>query len=190
MIPSTAVSNPTFRLQFPAREIRYWASRYSYPGEDHIVEEVAPRARDRGWLVKDELTAIGTWKSPRIRSRCASNDDGFVEEVTRTSLSARSEKLRIEVLTLLFGVEWPTASVILHFCHEDAYPILDYRALWSLGCRQPNRYTFPFWERYVEACRRLASEHDVDMRTLDRALWQYSKEKQPRGNGDEDRTPA
>ncbi len=37
------------------------------------------------------------------------------------------------VLRFLDGVEWPTASTILHFCGARPYPILDYRALWSLG---------------------------------------------------------
>lgn len=33
---------------------------------------------------------------------------------TRVALSTPSERLRIEVLTLLDGVGWPTASVLLH----------------------------------------------------------------------------
>jgi hypothetical protein len=72
------------------------------------------------------------------------------------------------------------ASVILHWCHADRYPIIDYRALWSLSVeQQPAFYTFDFWWSYVVCCRQLAEEAGVDMRTLDRALWQYSKENQP-----------
>jgi hypothetical protein len=74
----------------------------------------------------------------------------------------------------LHGVSWPTASVFLHFAGRDRYPILDYRALWSLGIEKPIAYTFDFWWHYTLFCRKLADEAYVSMRTLDRALWQFS----------------
>ena len=62
-------------------------------------------------------------------------------------------------------------------CH--CYPILDFRALWSVTLEVPKQYGFSFWWPYVEYCRRdLVSSSDVRMRILDRALWQYSKENQ------------
>ena len=64
------------------------------------------------------------------------------------------------------------------FFHRHPYPILDYRALWSLSLKLPKCYSFEFWWAYVEYCRELSSRNGVDMRTLDKALWQYSKEKQ------------
>jgi hypothetical protein len=70
------------------------------------------------------------------------------------------------------------ASVILHFFHENPYPILDYRAIWSVGAQVPKQYSFDTWWPYVEFCRKLARQNGVDMRTLDQALWQYSKENQ------------
>lgn len=79
----------------------------------------------------------------------------------------------------LHGVSWPTASVVLHFWHNDPYPILDFRALWSLGFdKQPTYYTFDIWSKYTDFCRRLAKESEVSMRTADRALWQFSSENQ------------
>jgi hypothetical protein len=72
----------------------------------------------------------------------------------------------------------PTASVLLHLARQT-YPIIDYRALWSLGIDPPPAYySFEFWWKYTRACRSLADEAGVSMRTLDRALWQYSKELQ------------
>ena len=68
------------------------------------------------------------------------------------------------------------ASVILHFCHRDPYPIRDIRALWSLGAEEPaSAYNGAFWDQYTTACRALAAEAGCDLRTLDRALWGYSK---------------
>jgi hypothetical protein len=102
-----------------------------------------------------------------------------VRAVTAAALATPSERLRIEVLTLLCGVKWPTASVILHFCSTDRYPILDFRALWSLNVNVPKAYGFDLWWEYTQFCRRMADEAHVSMRTLDRALWQFSKENQP-----------
>jgi hypothetical protein len=34
-----------------------------------------------------------------------------------------------------------------------------------------------FWLEYLLACRTLAGRHGVSIRTLDKALWQHSKER-------------
>ena len=103
----------------------------------------------------------------------------YIEAVTKMAFSTPNERLRIEVLLLLDGVRWPTASVILHFCHAEPYPILDIRALWSLGMNvTPASHHFDFWWSYTLYCRKLAKAAGVSMRELDRALWQYSKEMQ------------
>ena len=117
------------------------------------------------------------WKSPRTQTWCASNDAGTVEIITRAALTSVDERVPIETLTTLNGVSWPTASVLLHFGHRDQYPILDYRALWSLGVAPPP-YSFSVWRPYVEFCRALAKKCGVSVRTLDKALWQYSSENQ------------
>ena len=41
----------------------------------------------------------------------------------------------------------------------------------------PAAYSFPFWWAYTQACRSLAKDAGVRMRTFDRALWQFSKER-------------
>ena len=63
---------------------------------------------------------------------------------------------------------------------KSRYPILDFRALWSVGVKAPLKYSFDFWWRYTVFFRRLATRAGVRMRTLDKALWQYSKEHQRR----------
>jgi hypothetical protein len=78
----------------------------------------------------------------------------------------------------LRGVSWPTASVVLHFCDTRRYPILDFRALWSLGYATPPAYNLEFWLAYTTFTRALARRRGLSMRILDRALWQYSSEHQ------------
>jgi hypothetical protein len=168
----------SFDLRFPEADIEKWAGRYEYPKEYETETVIAPPAKARGYLKYDEFIAICHWKTPRSAPRCASNAPELVEEVTRTALAARHENLKLGALMVLAGVQWPTASVILHFCDRGKYPILDYRALWSLGYKKPPTYTFPFWAAYCVFTRELANRVGVSMRVLDRALWQYSKEKQ------------
>ena len=167
---------PRFELRFPLRKIEPYARLY--PDEDETILSMTASVRKRRFLTKEEFLAVCSWKSPRTQPRCQSNSSEFIRGVTSCALSTLSEQLRIEVLTLLAGVSWPTASVILHFFHREQYPILDVRALWSLHRNLPGEYDFPFWESYTRCCRSLAQKAGVSMRTLDRALWQYSKENQ------------
>ena len=171
-----------FSLRFPKSRINWWAGQYP-AADDEVVEQIAGQVRQRGYYTKDELREVCDWKSPRTRPRVAENDEGFVQTVSQTALSTLNEQLRIEVLTLLRGVGWPTASVLLHLGHGEPYPILDYRALWSLSIEvpkpKPNQYDSGIWCEYTKHCRLLAQEANVTMRTLDRALWQYSKKNQP-----------
>jgi hypothetical protein len=170
-----------FRLRIPLPQLAVWASRYDASQDALIETDIAPRAKKRGWLSKPDFLSLARWKSPRSQSRCARNSEEYIKAVTQTALSTPDERLRIEVLTLLQGVSWPTASVILHFAHSDPYPILDVRALWSVGVETPpSDYTFEFWHRYTQFCQELARKSKVTMRTLDRALWQYSKAKTKR----------
>jgi hypothetical protein len=167
-----------FKLRFREDAIPRWAARYRDKREESVVSIHAPAARDRGYLLYPEFMAITVWKTPRTRPRSAANSPELVREVTGIALGSRTDELKIRVLQVLDGVAWPTASVILHLCDCDRYPILDFRALWSLHTDVPAQYTFPFWWEYTLFMRSLHARTGHDMRTLDRALWQYSKENQ------------
>lgn len=166
------------QLRFCEREIEKIGSKYEYPRNEAALLGLRDDIRGRGFLSKDELNLVANWKSPRSAGHVEKNPPGFVEEVTSCAFKAKSERARIEILTILDGVSWPTASVILHLFHENKYPILDFRALWSASTEVPAQYRFSFWWAYVEFCRAIAGKNRVDMRTLDRAMWQYSKENQ------------
>ncbi|MDI9330924.1 MAG: hypothetical protein QM527_06385 [Alphaproteobacteria bacterium] len=161
-----------------ANKADYWSKRNHDTTWKSIEIEVGMPARKRGYLTMPEFLEICRWKSPRSQHQCILNPKELVEEVTAIALAAAREELRIGSLILLKGVSWPTASTILHFCHEDPYPILDFRAVWSLRLEMPNQYDFDFWWAYTEKCRKLATAAKLTMRQLDMALWQYSKEKQ------------
>jgi hypothetical protein len=165
----------------PEAQVRVWADRYSAPREEEDIEKrITPSARERGYLQRDEFLELCRWKTPRSQPRCETNSDEFVREVTRTAFGTRNDELKIRVLLLLTGVSWPTASVILHFCDAERYPILDVRALWSVGFRTMPAYTYALWREYTSFIRAIGDRTRLSMRTIDRALWQYSKERQRR----------
>ncbi|MGE0756075.1 MAG: hypothetical protein AB7O38_03605 [Pirellulaceae bacterium] len=164
------------KLRFPESEIKAIAERYSYGLDDVELMKLKPLVQRCGYLDKEQLLEVAKWKSTRSAGHVEENEADFIKEVTSWAFKTRNERARVESLTILDGVGWPTATVILHFFHRDPYPILDYRALSSLGLNEPNQYSFSFWWTYVLYCRELANRSGVDMRTLDKALWQFSKE--------------
>lgn len=163
------------RLRFNERKIKELAQKYYYPKEV-TIERLSKRKKKE--LTKNQLKLLCQWKSPRSAGHVEKNSNDYVREITRFSFSTKNERARIEVLTLLDGVSCPIASAILHWFHKDKYPILDFRALWSVSIDEPNQYTFEFWWNYVQFCRKISTRNKIDMRTLDKALWQYSKDNQ------------
>lgn len=164
-------------LRIPPGKLRHYMEQYGFKAEASLEKyhEIGPK---QGYLTVDQLEEICEWKSRRRADLALSNPEAVVCEITTFSFSAKCEESRIGALTLLEGVGFPTASVILHFCVDQSYPILDFRAIWSLGIEQPSQYTVPFWKEYVQICRAVAAKHRLTIRELDMALWQYSGERQ------------
>jgi hypothetical protein len=166
-----------FNLQFDIRDVDAYASRYAYE-DDSVVLAIGRTARKLGYYTREEFVAVCRWKTPRSGPLVATNSATEIETATRTALStARTERERMGALRALAGVEFPTASVLLHLAYPERYPILDKRALHALGVRAPATYSFRLWSEYVEEYRRLIGVAGMDGRTLDRALWQWSSEQ-------------
>jgi hypothetical protein len=53
--------------------------------------------------------------------------------------------------------------------------VIDFRALQSLGTKR-SYVNISFYLEYLNACRDLARQYNVSLRTLDRALEQWSDE--------------
>ena len=169
-----------FRPKFDAEDVETLQSRYDRKYDQKLTNLVEP-VREQRYLTKDDLRILGEWKSPRIRSRLARNSDEDVRAATQFALESSSIKLAVYVPQALVGVGMPVASTILHWFHRDPFPILDFRALWSLGFDTLPAYSLDFWEDYVASIRDLQESWGFDVRTIDRALWQFSKENQPPG---------
>lgn len=169
-------------LKINKKTITEYAQRYDkrYKGTpDELIEnELKDWFEERRYLDKENFVKLGIWKTPRQKKNYKSNSEGLIKEITKFSLLTKNKEARIESLTALNGVLYPVASVILHFAFPDRYPIMDFRAIWSLGWQQPKYYTFEFWQKYCKEIKTISNELGLPIRTVDKALWEYSKENQ------------
>ncbi len=184
---------PSFSLRFPKSELAKWANRYVGADDDRVLE-VGRRSREAGYYTRADFLEVCEWKTRgRVRRHYERNKEDDVRRVTAKALSSPDEPTRLWTLVApgLAGVQMPTASVLLHLAVSDpssspttdkAYPIIDFRALWSLSCEK-RCDTFEFWWSYVQVCRALATEVGLSMRDLDRALWEYSSQNQGKACG-------
>src|SRR3954451_15180145 len=165
----------TFELQFPPEELAALARRFP-PMEDARYLAAGAAARARGHYTCAEFLEVCAWKTVRSRPKVAINSSRSVAAATGLAFATTDEAARMGALLELDGVGVPTASTLLYFAFPEDYPVLDVRALESLGVRPRSQYPVAFWLGYLAACRDLAQRHGVDLRTLDKALWQHSKE--------------
>ena len=95
----------------------------------------AAAARARGYYTRQELIRVCAWKTPRSHGRVTVNSRHAVVSRTRRALAGSDESERIQPLLELHGVGVPTAATLLYFAFPHDYPILDVRALESLGAK-------------------------------------------------------
>lgn len=177
------------RLRIDESDILYYAAQYLQDEtcmevDETCMEVLVPEVQERGCLTKSNLIELSDWQlEPRYRRgnrrNIEKNGDRRVEKITRSAFRTRNESDRINELRRLKGVGWAVGSAILHWFHRDPYPIWDPNALWTVGVDESQYGTeseyMVVWKAYVPFCRDLAERNEVDMRTLDRALWHYSR---------------
>ncbi|GAB3937422.1 hypothetical protein GCM10027614_15620 [Micromonospora vulcania] len=151
------------------------------PLEVDVLDVVGPAVAKRGYYKRGELQKVVRWKSPRSITYIDRNSDSDIEHLTRIALAA-PERLRRRILCLLDGVGVPIASALITACEPSVFTVIDYRAIETLRAhselsQQPNCTS------YLQVCRDLANRVETDLRTLDRALWQWSKARPPGSRG-------
>jgi len=164
------------------KNILMYAEKYDkqYKGSygEEVEKEMKALFKKQRYLMRGHLIEIGRWKSKRPTEHYKSqeNDDLTVKEITWFSFNTKSEKARIKSLLVLKGVSWAVASVILHFAFPSKYAIWDFRVMESLGWE--NRYDFNSWQKYCNRIRGISKKYNLSVRTVEKALWKYSKENQ------------
>jgi hypothetical protein len=165
----------SLHLQFAPTQTEGLARRYS---DDESKALEAGQRIAHGYHTRANLEIIFDWKTGgRGKSRLLGNTDSEIKDALRLAISARTERAAIAVLRGLDGVDVPVASAIMTAIKPKLYTVIDIRALQSLGTRTTCR-SIDFYVAYLKYCRDLASQYKVKLRTLDRALWQWSNERQ------------
>lgn len=150
-------------------------SQYEIPNKEKFIVELFPENQRGHALTKDRFMELCLWKSPRPKRFYQKNPEDIIKEITTYSFNSNNDIVATKILTVLEGVNTPVASSILHFCHPKSFPIIDFRALWTLGIEDFNSSSIDLWIEYVDFTRQLANELNLTMRELDRGLWYYSK---------------
>jgi hypothetical protein len=164
-----------FKLQFGPKDIARYAGQYAYAEDTNALD--AGACIRRGEYARSNLETIFEWKTKgRGRSQIARNDNDEIADALRLAVSAKTDRAAMAVLTGLNGVDVPVASAILAMIDPKRYTVIDFRALEALGTDTKDR-SIDFYLEYLDYCRSLATKYTVDLRTLDRALWQWSKKQ-------------
>ena len=174
-----------YKKQFPfttQKEILDWEAYYiqRQPQTRQELEASVIGFREnvseRGYLLEAELQKMAKWKSRFTSSKLDPNPPGLIEDVTAEAFRLNDDWEKLEKLTDIEGVGESVASVILHLYDEKKYLILDRHALNSIGIDYRTvEYDECFWQDYTDFCRAEAKRFDVEMRTLDRALYKFSE---------------
>lgn len=160
-------------------EKEYWdlISR-NEASEEKLFEQEFADARLKGFLSKELFVRVGRWKSVRNTQNYMSNSTESIHIATKIAFTATDDKVALEALMGLRGVALRTASAILHWMRPDHYPILDFRVVNALGLTEPSSYeNYEFYSQIATIVRNIAQEHDLNLRTIDRALWAWDKKQ-------------
>jgi len=162
--------------------VAQWSGRYIEFMDDEearLLNEVGPRLREHGCYTRDELVTVGTWKSPRIRSRLEHNSDADTHDITSIALAA-PERLQHRVLCLLNGIQVRAATALLTVWQPETHTVMDVRSLGALDAlgELPSGDVAVAYPEYLQVCRGISRRLRVDLRSLDRALWRWDRDGQ------------
>ncbi len=163
-----------------------WSRKYdkTFGWQAQRERELGAKFRKTKALTLADLASVVEWKFKeepekklRVLELVARNDEANVNRLSSQALSIPSceDAYRMNCLTLLEGVSPVLASVILAFFDPRRYGILDV-LVWKrlLGNPPPNLYQTQNYTKLLVALRKTAAKHNLDVRTVDKALYKKS----------------
>jgi hypothetical protein len=155
---------------------------------DEIALAAGTRIRE-GSGTREDLDTIYDWKNggsrfwtgkKSLQQQFASNCDA-----RRGSTLARADKavkagawlaaMRCLINPELVGVQVRTASAILTCIYPDRFTVLDELAIRPLGIYRKVNFDIEFYDLYLAECRKNQHEYGIELRSLDRAFWEWGK---------------
>lgn len=161
--------------------IKQYAEKYDAKaaGKKDERDEVELRLwfKTNKYLDKQHFIQLCMWKTTRQKGNYEMNQDEDIEMTTKGIFATDDHEKRINALDNLRGVAYRVASAILHFSFPDIYSIMDVRAIESLGWDQPKSFdNYEYWKKYFRKIQEIAKNVNESIRTVDKALWMWSKE--------------
>jgi len=159
--------------------IRRLARRYpklDFDKDEWIQNRIRTSLESHRCLDLEDLRSLGVWKNGTERS------SDFFRRNTSPEIKRRTaeayETHRIEPIMELHGFRsgFPMASSFMHFAFDNEFPVIDRRALSTLGVPKDKGIGKGVWELYCTKCRGWAKYYRISLRELDRALWQFNVE--------------
>ena len=163
-----------------------WSRKYdkAFGWQASRERELGAKFRKNKVLTCQDLGSIIEWKfkdDPEKLTRglelIARNDPEKVARVTGQilCLPPGDDMYRLNCLATLEGISPVLASVILAFFDPKRYGIFDLR-VWKplLGNASTGLYTPQNYIRLIEAMRKTAAKHNLDVRVIDKALYKKS----------------
>ncbi len=143
--------------------------------------ELGAKFRKNKALTLKDLSSVVEWKfkeDPEKLQRAlelvARNDEEKVQRITSQTLSLPNadDTYRINCLTTLEGISPVLASIILAFFDPHNYGIFE-QSVWKglLGNPPSGLCTPQNYVRLLGAMRKTANKHNLDARTIDKALY-------------------
>jgi len=159
-----------------------WSQKYDKDQgwQAQIERELGARFRRLKVMSGNDLAMVVEWKfmgdeekKCRVLKLVARNDEASIARVSSQAfnLSLDDDVCRMNCLMMLEGVSPVLASVILAFFDPKQYGVFDvyaWRAL--LGNEMPNLFSAANYLRLLLALRKTAAKHNLDVRTVEKAL--------------------
>jgi hypothetical protein len=147
-------------------------------------QELGSKFRKNKVLTRKDLSLVVEWKfreqenkKSKVLEAVAKNDDDTLTRVSSQvfNVPGAEDAFRMNSLTMLIGVSPILASVILAFFDPKQYGIFDVN-VWKalLGNAPPNLFTTQSYLKLLVALRKTASKHNLDVRTVEKALFKKS----------------
>ena len=163
-----------------------WSRKYdkTFGWQAQRERELGAKFRKNKALSCADLGSIIEWKFKNEADKLtrglelvARNDPEKVNRITSQvlCLPQGDDTYRLNSLTTLEGLSPVLDSIILSFFDPKRYGIFDLR-VWRplLGNASPGLYTPQNYIRLLEAMRKTAAKHNLDVRVIDKALYKKS----------------
>lgn len=157
-----------------------------YPDTSPLITSLH-HVREVGFFTRSEFLSMCKWKEQRERRRqhWISNTEDEVQMLSARALGASDEARRILHLCRLRGVGIPVASAFLTLVDPEHFGVIDIRVWQLLALYNEVDYDLDgrtlqvlHWLDYLDKIRLWAGEFNVNVRAIERTLFQHHRDIQ------------